>query len=302
VQLGYVGSRTPDLLIMWYLNRAHAVPGIPQTTATINQRRAIPNLAEIRYVLNSSRGYFDAARARLISPHVHGFTLEGAYWFSKAMDLGADYANTAYDADSRLARSQSEFETHKDRKALSLFDQPHSFMARATYELPAQHWQGWARRLGEGWSMSAVVLMKNGTPFSVTTPDGPGFGNVDGNGGDRPNLFAPSILSRTIGNPDTSVAMLPASAFSFIAPTDEKGNLGANTFRRGGIKNVNASVSKMWSISSDRRMTFRAECINLANTPQFAEPGSILGTPEFGFITNTLNDGRAFRFGISVGW
>jgi hypothetical protein len=96
--------------------------------------------------------------------------------------------------------------------------------------------------------------------------------------------------------------MLPASAFAFIAPAAEKGNLGANTFRRGGIKNVNASVSKMWSISSDRRMTFRAECINLANTPQFAEPGSILGTPEFGYITNTLNDGRAFRFGISVGW
>ena len=87
-----------------------------------------------------------------------------------------------------------------------------------------------------------------------------------------------------------------------MAPTAEKGNLGANTFRRGGIKNVNASLSKVWPIGSDRRMTFRAECINLTNTPQFAEPGSILGTPEFGYITNTLNVGRAFRFGISVAW
>jgi len=302
VQFGYVGSRTPDLLIMWYLNRAHAVPGIPQTTATINQRRAIPNLAEIRYVLNGSRGYFDAARVRLVGPRVHGLTMEAAYWFSKAMDLGADYANTAYDADSRLSRSQSEFETHKDRKALSLFDQPNSFVARATYDLPSQRGQGWAQKIGAGWTTSAVVLLKNGTPFTVTTPDGPGYGNVDGNGGDRPNLLDPSILGRTIGNPDTSVALLPASAFAFMAPTAEKGNLGANMFRRGGIKNVNASVSKMWPIGSDRRMTFRAECINLTNTPQFAEPGSILGTPEFGYITNTLNDGRAFRFGISVGW
>jgi hypothetical protein len=65
---------------------------------------------------------------------------------------------------------------------------------------------------------------------------------------------------------------------------------------------VNASVSKVWSLRSDRRLTFRAECINLTNTPQFAEPGSILGTPEFGYITNTLNDGRAFRFVLSVGW
>jgi len=301
-QLGYVGSRTPDLLIMWYLNRAHAVPGIPQTTATINQRRAIPNLAEIRYVLNSSRGYFDAARARLISPRVKGFTMEAAYWFSKAMDLGADYANTAYDADSRLARSQSEFEAHKDRKALSLFDQPHSFLASATYELPAERWQGWARKLGSGWSASVVVLLKSGTPFTVTTPDGPGYGNVDGNGGDRPNLLDPSILGRTISNPDTSVRMLPASAFAFMAPTAEEGNLGANTFRRGGIKNVNAAVSKVWQIHSGQRITFRAECINLSNTPQFAEPGNVLGTPEFGYITNTLNDGRAVRFSITIGW
>ena len=33
-----------------------------------------------------------------------------------------------------------------------------------------------------------------------------------------------------------------------------------------------------------------------------AEPGSVLGTPEFGFITNTLNDGRTFRFGTTFAW
>jgi hypothetical protein len=300
-QLGYVGSRTPNLLIMWYMNRAHAVQGIPQTTATINQRRADPNIAEIRDVLNSSRGYYDAARARLVGPRVRGFTVEAAYWFSKAMDLGADYANTAYDADSRLSRSQSEFETHRDRKALSLFDQPHSFLARVTYDLPSENWRGWARKVASGWSASAVVLLKNGTPFSVTTPDGPGYGNVDGNGGDRPNLLDPSILGRTIGNPDTSVAMLPATAFAFMAPTAEHGNLGVNTFRRDGINNVNASVSKTWQGPAGR-WTLRAECINLTNTPQFAEPGNVLGTPEFGYITNTLNEGRVFRFGLSATW
>jgi hypothetical protein len=302
VQLGYVGSRTHKLLIMWYLNRAHATPGIPQTTETINQRRANPDLAEIRHVLNGSRAYFDAARARLVGPRIHGLSFEAAYWFSKAMDLGADYANTAYDADSRLSRSQSEFETHKDRKAPSLFDQPHSFLARASYELPSHPVQGWAGTLLSGWSAAAVMLLKKGTPFTVTTPDGPGFGNVDGNGGDRPNLIDPAVLGRTVGNPDTSRSLLPASAFAFMAPTAESGNLGANTFRRGGIRNVNASLSKIWRISSEQRVTLRAECINLTNTPQFAEPGNVLGTPEFGSITNTLNDGRAFRFGLAVDW
>lgn len=302
VQLGYVGSRSIKLLEMWYLNRAHAVAGIPQTTATINQRRANPNMAETRYVLNGSRGYFDAARATVVAPRVHGFMIEAAYWFSKAMDLGADYANTAYDADSRLSRSQSEYDTHKDRKALSLFDQPHSFLMRASYQSPVGAGRGWPAKLARNWTVSAVALAKKGTPFSVTTPDGPGYGNVDGNGGDRPNLLDQSVLGRTIGNPDTSARLLPAAAFGYMRPTDEAGTLGANTFRRGAIHNVNASLARAWQLWSDVRMTLRAESINLLNTPQFAEPGSVLGTPEFGTITNTLNDGRTFRLNVSIGW
>ena len=30
VQIGYVGSRSHKLLVMWYLNRAHVVPGFPR--------------------------------------------------------------------------------------------------------------------------------------------------------------------------------------------------------------------------------------------------------------------------------
>jgi hypothetical protein len=302
LQLGYIGSRSHKLLTMWYLNRAHAVAGIPQTTATINERRARTDLADVRSVLNGSQGYFDAARVTVIAPRVKGFTIESSYWFSKAIDLGADYTNTAYDADSRLSRSQSEFETHVDRKALSLFDQPHSFLGRFTYETPSKALDGWTGRLLSNWNATAVVLVKKGTPFAVTTLDGPGFGNVDGNGADRPNLLDPSILGRTIGNPDTSRQLLPREAFSFIAPTQESGNLGSNVFRRGAIRNVNASIARNFPLHNGVRLTLRAESINLLNTPQFAEPGSILGTPEFGFITNTLNDGRTVRLGLSLGW
>ena len=44
VQLGYVGSRSHKLLLMWYLNRAHAAPPVAQITATINDRRPGPAL------------------------------------------------------------------------------------------------------------------------------------------------------------------------------------------------------------------------------------------------------------------
>jgi hypothetical protein len=293
LQAGYVGSRAHKLLTMWYLNRAQPVAGIPQTTATWNERRADQRIADYRLVLNGSDAYYDAARVTVVLPRRHNLAMDVSYWFSKAMDLGSSYTNTAYDADSRLGRSQSEFETHKDLKGRSEFDQPHAFLWHVSYMTP-----GGSRVFG-GWTVAAITLLKNGTPFTVVSgSDAPGFGNVDGNGGDRPNLLDPTILGRTIGNPDTSARLLPAAAFGFIRPTDPAGNLGRNTFRRGAIHNVNASLSRVWALRSDMRLTFRAESINFFNTPQFVEPGVELSSPNFGQITNTLNDGRTFRLGL----
>ncbi len=291
LQVGYVGSTAHKLLTMWYLNRAHPVEGIPLTTATINQRRANPDFADLRWVLNGSDGDYNAARVSLVVPRWHGIAMDISYWFSKSMDLGSAYTNTAYDADSRLGRSQSEFETHHDMRALSDFDQPHSFLWRITYTVPS-----FSRIIG-GWQVSSVTLVKSGTPFNVITgSDSPGYGNVDGNGSDRPNILDPTILGRTIGNPDTSLSLLPRSAFSFIVPGAEAGDIGRNTFRKGGIANVNAAIARTWRVHSEKQLTFRAESINLFNTPQFAAPGLELAQPNFGQITNTLNDGRTFRF------
>jgi hypothetical protein len=303
LQFGYVGSRAIKLFSMWYLNRAHPTPGIPQTTATINQRRPNPDIADYRLVVNASRGYYDAARVSLVLPNWRGLVVDASYWFSKAIDLGSSYTNTANETDSRKGRSQYEYETHRDMRGLSDFDQTHAFLWRTSYAIRTPKFHRWATALTNGWNISTVVLVKTGTPFNVQSgSDGPGFGNVDGNGADRPNLLDASILGRTIAHPDTSKQLLPRSAFQFINPTDQRGNLGRNVFRKGPIHNVNASLQRSWGFKKDLRLTFRAESINLFNTPQFAEPGFELANPNFGAITNTLNEGRTFRFTLQVGW
>jgi hypothetical protein len=38
----------------------------------------------------------------------------------------------------------------------------------------------------------------------------------------------------------------------------------------------------------------------LGNTPQFDEAQRNLSSPAFGKITNTLNDGRVFQFGLRL--
>lgn len=308
LQLGYVGSRSHKLLVLWYLNRAQPVAGIEQTTRTVNDRRANKDIADYRLTVNGSRGYFDAARASIIVPNWHGINIDASYWFSKAIDLGASYTNTANENDSRKSRSQTEFETHRDMKGLSDFDQTHAFLLRSSIQLRIPKFNRIVSSALDGWNFSSVVLVKTGIPFNIAAgSDGPGFGNVDGNGGDRPLLLDPSILGRTIDDPDTSQQMLPRSAFTFmrvdqITALGGRGMLGRNVFRKGPIRNVNASLSRSWGFRRDLRMIFRAESVNLFNTPQFAEPGFELANPNFGAITNTLNEGRTFRFSLQLGW
>jgi hypothetical protein len=147
-----------------------------------------------------------------------------------------------------------------------------------------------------------VLLFKTGTPFNlITGSDAPNFGNVDGISGDRPNVIDPAVLGRTISHPDLSRSQLPRAAFAFIRPGEERGNLGRHMFRRATIRNWNAGLTGQWALDRNRTLSLRVESINLSNTPQFAEPGTTLTDPNFGVITNTLNDGRTFRVTLRLG-
>lgn len=302
LSLGYVGSRSPQLFSQWYFNRGLPREGVESTLRNVNARRDNARFSDRRFVNNGSRGYYDAAKVEFRVREWRGVGLRAAYWFSKAMDLGTDYNNTAANDDAFRSRSQFEDDVHNDMKARTRFDQPHALLLSVTYETPQMRGAMKAANdvLGS-WRISTVTLVKSGTPFNVATgSDAPGFGNVDGISGDRPNILDPSILGSTIGHPDTATTKLPRSAFSFIEGNAGGGSLGRYVFRKGPIRNVNATLARSWNLPKETELTVRAESINFLNTPQFSTPGPRLTDPNFGVITNTLNEGRTFRFGVDL--
>jgi hypothetical protein len=234
-------------------------------------------------------------------PRWRGLSFTASYWFSKAIDLGASYTNTGSGRDGRDGRSPAEFSVHSLMKGPSDFDQSHAALWNFDYQTPgvagARNWLG--KALGS-WQFASVVLLKTGTPFAIRTADSPGNGNVDGVGSDRPNLVDPSVLGVSADHPDTAAARLPREAFGPLAPGDLTGNLGNNVFRKDGVFNVNAAISRRFALGAGRSLLFRGESLNLTNHPQFAEPGIDMSGDNFGRITNTLNEGRAFRFQLRL--
>lgn len=295
VEAAYVGSRTWKLLYMLYFNRAVPVPGVPQITATINDRRPDSRYYDFRLITNSPRAYFDAGKVTHRLSTKNGLSAESSYWFSKAIDTGATFVNIAAGDDAMQGQSQTPYDVAADLKGVSDFNQTHALLTRVSYEVPLR------QRLLRGWRLSTIFVAKSGIPFKVITgSDSPGFGNVDGSPGDRPNILTPEILGRTISHPDLAGTLLPRTSFAYPNPTDPRGNLGNNVFRRAAYRNLNASVERRFVMPHERAVSFRAESINALNTPQFAEPVGDLSNPAFGKIVNTLNDGRTFRFSLNL--
>ena len=153
-------------------------------------------------------------------------------------------------------------------------------------------------------AVSGTTLLRSGTPFNIEIgTDGPLLGNVDGEGQDRPSILDPSIVGRTIDNPDTSASILRRSAFS-TEDTFLKGygNIGRNAFRKDAIANFNLALTRSFQFPEYRNVgvTFRAEALNLTNHPQFDTPQFFVTSPSFGRITNTLNSGRVLQFVLGV--
>ncbi len=304
LRAGYLGSRSLKLMNAFIQNRAEPTPGIPLTTSTVNQRRPDPRFYEVRQTLNAGIGYFDAAQASLEIPLTHGLRGSVSYTFSKAIDEGSDFSTTAANRDLIYARSQWQYDSFGDKRGLSLFDATHSLLLSASWDLPpATRGNGWRARLLNDWQIAAITMVKSGTPLTLFVgSDSPGFGNVDGGPADRPHIVDPSILGRSIPHPDVSASILRRDRFAFIRPGELRGSLGRNTFRKAGISNLNASVTKQWHWGGQREWTvqFRGEAYNLTNTPQFDEPQRNFSAPSFGKITNALNDGRVFQLALRL--
>lgn len=302
VELAYVGSRSHKLLTGWTENRSRIVEGIESLTSTTNDRRPDSRYATVFHILNGSRAFYDAAKVTLRAPNWGGLDLSTSYWWSKAIDLGADYTNTAVGRDARRNLSPSESNVHGTMKGLSGFDQPHALLINAAYQTPAQ---GTGNRIVDsivgGWETTGVMLLKTGTPFTLDTgSDAPGFGNLDGSGSDRPNVVDPSVLGAKIDHPDTAAQLLPRAAFSFPTIDQSSGNLGRNTFRKDGIFNVNVGLARRFQLKGDTSLQLRVESLNFLNHAQFEEPGKSLNDNNFAQITNTLNEGRSFQFTLNL--
>ena len=134
--LAYLGSRSIKVFGPLVFNRAPVVPGVPLTTATVNDRRPDKSIYEDMQISNAGIAYLDAAQVNWRFRAMKGFTGGGTFTWSKAIDQGSMYNSTAANNDL-IGGSQAEVNQLQDLRGLSQFDSPYALALYGTQNLPS---------------------------------------------------------------------------------------------------------------------------------------------------------------------
>lgn len=277
-QATYAGSEGHHLRIVGDYNQG------------INGVRPFPGFSSIteqQSVSDSNyNGLWLSANKRLAK----GLTFQTSYAFSKSIDKNSVGSSNPQVQDFRNLRAE---------RALSDFDARQRFVLSGVYLLPFQSRQGFAKRLVEGWSISPIVNLQSGNPFS------PIIQVVDTRGSlepfNRPFLATGAPL--TVPNRSPSQWINPAA---FVRQATGFGSAGRNILTAPGFQDVDFSVAKNTAIKERFSLQFRAEAFNLFNHPNFGQPQNNLAVSTFGQITSTrttrgdLGSSRQIQLGMKL--
>ena len=222
-----------------------------------------------------------------------GFTALVNYTYSHCIadgDFSGDLRNTPY---------QNQFDRRADRGDCN-FDLRQIFNASLVVKSPVKG-SGVAGHLLGNWQIAPLVRAVTGVPVNITTGKDNG---LSGEGNDRPNLNVGISPYNSSWGP--SLQYLNSAAFA-LNPVGSFGNLGRDVIRYPGALNVDASVSRVFSITERFKVEARAEGFNIINHTNFTAYSnfgygglsSATSSTNFGQLTSA-GDPRILQFALKM--
>jgi hypothetical protein len=246
--------------------------------------------------------WYHALQIRFQKRASHYISFEGNYTFAKATDDSSAGRN-AWLGNLWLDNPQ-ELDNLKAEHAISANDTPHRLTAAIILDIPV----GKDRLIGPamspvldgilgGWSLNGVVTLQSGQPLGIYM-SGDAARLADGN--QRPNIVCSQL---TTGLSYHEAARTGAPFLNQDCFADPGDNVPGNapryisTLRGDGIRNLDASLSKEFTIREGKVLQVRAEMFNAFNHQRFAFPDTASGEDGFGTVTSTTNNFRRMQFG-----
>jgi hypothetical protein len=220
-------------------------------------------LGNITQVESSGKSNYRALWTSVTRRLSSGLQFSGAYTWSRSLDTNS------LSSPPTSVTVQNGYDI-ADSWGPSDFDARHRFVLRGVYELPLG-----THPVVRNWQVAAILQLQSGSPLNIVTSNSSltGVANTV-----RPDVTGPVRIIGDINQWfDTSV-FVSVSGF---------GNLGRNAVVGPGFQTLDVSVSKAIPLASRGRMQLQADMFNVLNHSNLGQPGRIVGSPNFGVITNT---------------
>ncbi len=235
-----------------------------RTVQALQLLRPYPQFTGIITTSSGGFSWYHSLQVRLDRRFANGFTVSGAYTFSKFMEA-IQKLNVTDLAPTHVISPQ---------------DRPQRFILSGIYEFPfgkGRRWvhSGIASFVFGGWSGQAVWLLQSGAPIN--------FGNIIFNG-DIHDIPLPAD-QRKIERWFNTDAGFEKNSAKALAQNIRTFPLRFNGIRADGYNNWDMSVSKNFRIREKYTLQLRGEAQDAMNHPVFAAPNAAPANLNFGAIT-----------------
>jgi hypothetical protein len=262
VTIGYFGTKGTHLRLARNINQPiNGVRPIASVSGSspIRPNATLTNIVQAEGTGNSNYNALWLTATKRLS---RGFQFNASYTFSKSIDYNSLNSQGVVIQDSYNVR---------DSRGLSDFDARHRFVISGLYELPFR-----GNQLKEGWQLSTIVQSQSGNPVNIVVNNAVFTGT---NNTVRPDVTGPITI---LGTPNRWFDITP-----FAVPVGRFGSLGRNVVIGPGFNNTDFSVIKRTKLTENQLLEFRWEVFDVFNHANFGQPGRVVGSLNFGQITNT---------------
>jgi len=254
--IAYVGTQTTHMMADRDVNSGQVLgAGNLGRPFSAPFGRNIPSLLWDGYLSSNYHALQTSVRRQ-----AKGLTLQGAYTWSKALNMADD--------EGWVTPNFNWGPAFRRNYAAASFDRRHNFQLGYVYELPLGKGKQWANgKVADavigGWQVSGVTSAFTGTPFNPSSPAG--TLNLPG------NIQTPDQVKADVGRPEgigTTGTFYDTSAFAAL-PTGQAprfGSMGRNSLRNPGIFRNDITLSKNFNFWEKVTMNFRAEAFNVTNS------------------------------------
>lgn len=276
LEVGYLGTKGTHLQDTRAYNTPLPGPG------SIDARRPYQDFASIAWDEQNASSVYHALQVKAERRYKNGLTFMSSFTWSKAID----------DQTSDSLGCLNPYDCRADR-GLSSFDIPFTWVTSGVYDLPwLRHAKNWGlRTFVGGWTFSMIATVHSGLPFTLYWAGDP----ANTGQGSRPNAGS---CSGRLDNASGSRWYDP-TCFASPAPYTY-GNLGRNTMRADGTRNIDFGLYKDFSLTERSRIQIRSEFFNALNHPTLGVPDNYVNDGSSAGVIYSASDPRIIQLALKI--